>query len=131
MSENPPENRRSLDTRIAFRLPEDVAESWRQAAEDARMSLSDWLRKQVRVEGVRPVVTGIPTPTQSRSLSRNSGPADRDLVQAIAAVGNNLNQIARSLNRLDAGQGYQHADLLYLLVQMEARLTEIRKDHAH
>ena len=42
---------KDMNARLAFRLPMDVAESWRTAARASELSLSDWVRAQVRVDG--------------------------------------------------------------------------------
>ena len=85
--------RPSLDARLAFRLPETVANDWRKRAAAAGLSLSDWLRVQVD-ESQR---TGMPTPR--RRPARSSFIAvDPDLLRQIAAIGNNVNQLARKVN---------------------------------
>ncbi len=54
----------ALDKRIAFRLPENVADAWKAAAKASRLSLSDWVRMQVGTDKVPVVKTGKPTPAK-------------------------------------------------------------------
>lgn len=112
---------KELTARLAFRLPSDVADAWRIAARSADLSLSDWLRTQIRLDGVAPVVTHKPSP-QKAPKSRPHVPADPDLVRAVASAGNNLNQIARRLNR---GESVPNGQVLVVLVEVERRLQEI------
>jgi len=90
--------RPALDARLAFRLPKDVATDWRTRAAAAGLSLSDWLRVQVD-ESQR---TGMPTP-KKRPPRSSFVPVDPDLLRHLAAIGNNVNQVARRVNvsRLD------------------------------
>ncbi len=53
---------KDLNARLAFRLPDDVAASWRSAARAVGLSLSDWVRAQVRVDGQDTVITHKPSP---------------------------------------------------------------------
>jgi hypothetical protein len=110
-----------LTKRFAFRLPSSVADDWRSAAQRAGMSLSDWVRSQIRSDGVKPVVTRRPSP-QKVPTSREHVPADPALVRAVALAGSNLNQIAR---RLNSGESVPSAQILIVLVETERRLQEI------
>jgi len=88
----------ALDARLAFRLPATVADDWRTRAAAAGLSLSDWLRVQVD-ESQR---TGMPTP-RKRPPRSSFISVDPELLRHLAAIGNNLNQVARRVNtaRLD------------------------------
>jgi Bacterial mobilisation protein (MobC). len=110
-----------MNARLAFRLPMDVAESWRTAARAAGLSLSDWVRAQVRVDGQDTVITHKPSP-QKVPKRREHVPVDPALVRAIATAGNNLNQIAR---RLNGGEAVPRGEMLMMLVETEKRLQEI------
>ena len=112
---------KDMNARLAFRLPMDVAESWRTAARAAGLSLSDWVRAQVRVDGQDTVITHKPS-TQKVPKSREHVPIDPALVCAVATAGNNLNQIAR---RLNGGESIRHGDIFLMLVETENRLQEI------
>ena len=111
-----------LDKRLSFRLPAAVAASWRTAAEAAGLSLSDWVRAQVTVSGEIPVTTRKPSPRKS-PVHRTVVPVDPLLVRAVANAGNNLNQIARALNSVDAD--VSTSAILVMLVETERRLQEI------
>jgi hypothetical protein len=113
-----------LTKRFAFRLPSSVADDWRSAAQRAGMSLSDWVRSQIRSDGVKPVVTRRPSP-QKVPKSREHVPADPALVRAVALAGSNLNQIARKLNMNSGGESVPSAQILIVLVETERRLQEI------
>ena len=112
---------KDMTARLAFRLPMDVAESWRTAARAAGLSLSDWVRAQVRVDGQDTVITRKPSP-QKAPKHREHVPVDPALVRAVATAGNNLNQIAR---RLNGGEAVRHSDIFLMLVETENRLQEI------
>jgi hypothetical protein len=112
---------KDMNARLAFRLPMSVAKAWRAAAAASGLSLSDWVRSQVLVDGVGAVITNKPSP-QKVPKRREHVPVDPALVRAVASAGNNLNQIARRLNR---GESIGHADLFLMLVEIEKRLQEI------
>ena len=112
---------KDMNARLAFRLPMDVAESWRTAARAAGLSISDWLRAQVRVGGQDAVITHKRSP-QKVPKRREHVPVDPALVRAVATAGNNLNQIAR---RLNGGEAVRHSDIFLMLVETENRLQEI------
>ncbi|MBU2750121.1 MobC family plasmid mobilization relaxosome protein [Acidithiobacillus thiooxidans] len=116
----PPET--VLDQRLSFRLPAAVADAWRAAAQAAGLSLSDWVRSQVSVGGEVPVTTRKPSPRKIPKL-RTVVPVDPLLVRAVANAGNNLNQIARSLNSRDVD--VSASAILVMLVETERRLQEI------
>ena len=90
--------RERLDAKINIRLPTHVRDAWRKSAEAAGMNLTDWIRSQVRLDGMEPVVTHKPTPRRKiprRSYTRT----DPELLRHIAKIGNNVNQIAKEVNR--------------------------------
>ena len=111
-----------LDQRLSFRLPASVADAWRAAAQAADLSLSDWVRSQVSVGGGVTVTTRKPSPRKIPKL-RTVVPVDPLLIRAVANAGNNLNQIARSLNSGDAD--VSTSAILVMLVETERRLQEI------
>ena len=112
-----------LSSIVSARLPEDVATRWKAAAEAAHLNFSDWLRQAV--DGGRVVITGKPTPRRRPKLKAPSG-ADPELLRQLASLGNNLNQIARMVNRSAlAGQPLDMIDLLAALRGIESRLENI------
>lgn len=86
--------------RITVRLPEPMAAEWRLAAGAAGATVSDWVRARVGAAGqVEALVVGRRPPRQREGLGRAVAPAvDPAVVMQLARIGNNLNQIARSLN---------------------------------
>ncbi len=88
-----------LDVRVTVRVPEVEAARWREAAEAAGASVSDWLRARAAAgQDVGPVATGRPTP-RKRALGRaRVVRADPVVVEQLARIGNNLNQLARWAN---------------------------------
>lgn len=103
-----------LVARLAFRLPEQIAQSWRRQAESSGASLSDWVRSKVDTEQT----TGIAAPAKMPKR-RNYTPVDPELLRQIAMIGNNLNQIARSVNS---------NELSMTGIQIIASLSSIRQE---
>lgn len=107
--------RQPLSQRVTLRLPEATAAEWRQRAEAADQSLSDWVRQ--RVDGADAVQTG-----QRRQRRRlRTLTADPELLRQLAAVGSNVNQIARVLNSVGLTPG-DHAHLLAELAAIQCEL---------
>lgn len=106
-----------LDTRLTLRLPQDTATQWRQQAEAADQSLSDWLRH--RIDGAEAIQTG--QRRQHRRLRTLT--ADPDLLRQLAGVGNNVNQIARVLN----GVGLTPSEHTLLLAELAAIQRELHR----
>ncbi|MBE0465593.1 MobC family plasmid mobilization relaxosome protein, partial [Halomonas colorata] len=103
-------SRRQLSQRVTLRLPDDTAAHWRQSAKAADKSLSDWLRQ--RVDGAEAVQTGLRRqPRRLRTLT-----ADPVLLRQLAAIGSNINQMARVLNSV----GLSPADHTRLLAELAA-----------
>ena len=88
-----------LDVRITVRVPEVEAIRWREAAAAAGVSVSDWLRARAAAgQDAGPVATGRPTP-RKRALGRaRVVRADPVVLEQLARIGNNLNQLARWAN---------------------------------
>lgn len=104
-----------MDARITLRLPESVCEEWKKSAVASGVCLGDWIREKVAVEGMDKVYSKKPTPRKAPSLKqRRFVPADPVLVQQVARMGNNLNQIARSIN----SSGLTELDQFQLLEQL-------------
>ena len=88
-----------LDVRVTVRVPEVEAVRWREAATAAGVSGSEWLRARAAAgQDTGPVATGRPTP-RKRALGRaRVVRADPVVVEQLARIGNNLNQLARWAN---------------------------------
>lgn len=106
----------NLTARMTFRLPEAVAESWRESAQAAGLSVSDFVRVAVDAHQV----TGISGPIK-RPKRRAYTPADPELLRHLAMIGNNINQIARRVNAKTGG--IDAVELLLELRDIEKRLS--------
>jgi len=83
-----------FDKMVSFRLPVEIAKAWKNAARGSEMTLADFLRCQVKVDGVKPF-----TPTRKTPVPKlKYVGADPALIQQVARIGNNLNQIAKFCN---------------------------------
>ena len=105
-----------LDAKVSFRLPKSLNDIWREKVQDSGMNLSDWIRAQIQIDGVDPVLTKKKTPQQG--VKKEYSPADPALLAGVGRVGNNLNQVARWAN---THKGKADA------VQIIAHLIEIRR----
>ncbi len=107
-----------LTQRVTLRLPDDTAAEWKRRAETADQSMSDWVRQ--RVDGADAVQTG-----QRRHRRRlRTLTADPELLRQLAAVGSNVNQIARVLNSIGLNPG-DHAHLLAELAAIQRELHRL------
>ncbi len=93
MSEQKPKRERT--TKISARLPASLASSLLAEADDLNLTLSDVLRLKLS-DADRAIVV---TERKVQKVRREYTPADPDLLRQIAIIGNNLNQIARTLNK--------------------------------
>lgn len=110
-----------LATVLAVRVPVDVAADWRREAAERNLGMSDWLRQSINPDAVR--VTG---KSQSKATKRRYSRTDPALVVAINRVGNNINQVARVLNRqVLAGERVDVLRCLRVLVQLQEDVTAI------
>ena len=83
---------------VNFRLPSEVHQNWKSQAESAGISMSDFVRSCVDSKQV----TGIASPLKKRRHPAFSK-VDPALLREIAKIGNNLNQLARCVNRYKDG----------------------------
>ena len=83
-------------TTVSVRVDDATAEAWRQQAAEIGLSVSDWIRGAVDA-GQQ---TRLPTPRKrpARPPRDTSNDADPALMRELAALGSNMNQIARALN---------------------------------
>lgn len=106
-----------LSKRITLRLPAETAGEWRRRADASEKSLSDWLRE--RVDGSDAVQTGMRRhPRRLRTLT-----ADPDLLRQLAAMGNNLNQMARAINSV----GLDNRNVTHLITELAAIQRELHR----
>ena len=88
--------KQKLDAVINFRLPQQMKSVWMEQAKAAQLNLGDYIRACVSDNDSK-IISHKPTPRKVPKVNRET--ADPKLIQAIARCGNNLNQIARSLNQ--------------------------------
>lgn len=106
-----------LTQRMTLRLPDDTAAAWRRQAAAADQSLSDWVRQ--RVDGSDAVQTGLRRHRRRlRTLT-----ADPELLRQLAAIGNNVNQLARRIN----GLGLNATDVVNLLAELITIQRELHR----
>ena len=106
-----------LTRRMTLRLPDDTAAAWRRQAAAADQSLSDWVRQ--RVDGSDAVQTGLRRHRRRlRTLT-----ADPELLRQLAAIGNNINQLARRIN----GLGLNATDVVNLLAELITIQRELHR----
>jgi hypothetical protein len=111
----------TLEARIGFRLPMEVANDWRKKAKASGGSLSDWLRGLVDANQK----TGLPTPGLKRKRD-TSNDCDPELMRQLAQIGNNLNQVARALNECrKVGDAVQVVEVLSVLRSIEEAIAEL------
>jgi hypothetical protein len=90
-----PKPKRERTAKISARLPASLASSLLAEADDLNLTLSDVLRLKLS-DADRAIVV---TERKVQKVRREYTPADPDLLRQIAIIGNNLNQIARTLNK--------------------------------
>ena len=110
-------------TTVSVRIDQATAEVWRQQATSAGLSVSDWIRGAVDA-GQQ---TNLPTPQRRPVRVRDtSNDADPALMRQLAALGSNLNQIARSLNECRlVGAPVRLVEVLALLRSIEAEAAHL------
>lgn len=114
---------------VPLRLPVDFVAQIDAQANAAGLSRSDELRKRLisgnSTENAPAVaLTGKPTPAKRERLKKASRADPRLLIQ-LASMGNNLNQIARTLNaNVLAGT---KTDALAILIQLEALESQLSR----
>ncbi|WP_253452449.1 MobC family plasmid mobilization relaxosome protein [Halomonas sp. Y3] len=107
----------ALTQRVTLRLPADTATAWRRQADAAEVTLSDWVRR--RVDGGH----AVPAAKPRRQRRLRTLTADPELLRQLAAIGSNLNQIARVLNSI----GLSLSDHLRLLAELAAIQRELHR----
>ena len=115
---------------VPVRLPTSLAMSLKAQATAQGVSLSDVLRSHLTLEDAKPL--GKPRPRRrDKKLAAVSG-ADPVLLREIAGIGNNMNQLARSVNAgLLAGTTIESVHILAILKSIEQEIQSIGKRHAH
>lgn len=112
---------------ITVRLPKSLCDQLRADSEAKRVSLSDIVRTHIEAAEVKPL--GNPRPQQRPKKLKPISGADPQLLRHLAAIGNNVNQIANIVNRGEAS--FTKAELLLTLKQIERVLAALGETHAH
>ena len=90
-----PKPKRERTAKICARLPASLASSLLAEADNLNLTLSDVLRLKLS-DADRSIIV---TERKVQKVRREYTQADPDLLRQIAIIGNNLNQIARTLNK--------------------------------
>lgn len=107
---------------LGVRVPVEVADRWRVAAQQRELSMSDWLRQSIDSDAVR--VVG--RPRGAISGRRRLSKSDPALLLAISRIGSNLNQIAHVLNvNALAGQRIDTARCLQVLLTVQSSVQRL------
>ncbi len=115
---------------LPVRLPTSLVERLRAQADAAGVTLSDVLRSHLTLAEAKPLAKPRPQ-FRPKKLGEVSG-ADPQLLRQIASIGNNVNQLARTVNAgLLGGSGIENAELLLHLASIERHLGTLTKSHAH
>ncbi len=113
----PKKPREKRETIKRLRLTEAEAEKWEASAADAEMNLSDWIRSKVG--------NAKETHIQKAKKPVNVITADPAMIRELAKIGNNLNQIARSLNQCSKNGS------LVQVIEVTLVLKSIERDLSH
>jgi len=113
----------NMDAIINFRLPSKVKEKWKKNASEKNMCLGDYIRTCVSNandddEDIDDIIRKKPTPKKAPAVDREK--ADPALIQAVARCGNNINQIARSINSGRSGD-------INILLELQIIKSELAK----
>lgn len=103
---------------VKIRTTDDERDAWQKLAEDAGLSLADLIRQRLD----QPVLQ-LP---KSEKIQRFTIEADPHLILQLSRVGNNLNQLARAVNKA----GLEPQDIttvLTFLSKISADITAIRE----
>ena len=126
MPDQKPKPKRERTTKISARLPAALASSLLAEAEDLNLTLSEVLRLKLS-DADRSIVV---TERKVQKVRREYTPADPDLLRQIAIIGNNLNQIARTLNKAKlTGTPVDLIQNLSVLTVIEQELNKFLPDN--
>lgn len=122
-----------LDRRVVLRVSQRTAVAWRAAADGAGASVSDWLRAHLQEPSgaTAPALTGKKSPSAKRP-TRLAPPSRTDpaLLRQLAAIGNNLNQIARCMNTATVqAEPIECLGLLHSLQAIECHLERLAQSN--
>lgn len=116
---------------LPVRLPESTVERLRAQALAAGCTVSDVLRSHLTLAEAKPLAKPRPRRRENKKLGAVSG-ADPELLREIASVGNNMNQLARSVNHgLLVGTQMECIEILAILRSIEQEMMLVCRRHAH
>ena len=104
---------------VRIRVTESEKLVWNHAAKAAGVTLSNYIRELMNVTPVNR------DPKETRT-AKNYYPVDPDLVFQVSKIGNNLNQIARAVNR--TGSDYS-VEILEKLLIIERMIKQVQDAH--
>lgn len=108
---------------ITVRLAASIVALLRAEAVRANETLSDALRRHISLDAVRPLCQRARRRPVLRMATSSVDPA---LLRAMAAVGNNLNQLARSVNTSAvSGDAVQAVEILLALADMRVAIHNL------
>lgn len=115
---------------LPVRLPTSTVERLREQATAAGCSLSDVLRSHLTLAEAKPLGKPRPRRREPKKLGAVSG-ADPVLLRELASFGNNMNQLARSVNSgLLGGTPIECIQILSSLRAIEQEIMAISERHA-
>ena len=107
---------------LPLRVPASLRAVLVEQANAAGSTLSDALRSHLTLAAAKPLGKPVPRRRQPQRLAAVSG-ADPELVRQVAAIGSNLNQIARAANTVAInGKQIEIIELLVLLRSIERKV---------
>lgn len=104
-----PKKANALSAKVDLRLTTQQLADWRVEAEGLGVSLGEWIRARVE------------NGTVANPVARIEVKADPEARRQLAAIGNNLNQMARAVNQC----GFEPSDAARLLSYLSAMNDEL------
>lgn len=111
---------------VTLRLPRAFINRVDEISKMTGVSRSDIIRPRIDTRSDSSIiVTNIPAPSKRQRLSKASA-ADPKLLMQLAAIGNNLNQIARGINAdALAGKSFEKISILICLESIERQIKRL------
>lgn len=111
------------------RLPTDLVERLRAEAAASGVTNSDVFRRYLSLADAKPLAQ--PRPQRAQKYTGRVNHADPDLMRSLAGIGNNLNQLARSVNVSNlANEPLSRIHILSVLRLIEQKLEVIGAKNA-
>jgi hypothetical protein len=115
---------------LPVRLPTSTVERLREQATAAGCTMSDVLRSHLTLSEAKPLGKPRPRRREPKKLGAVSG-ADPVLLRELSSIGNNMNQLARSVNSgLLCGTTISCVQILASLRAIEQQIMTIGERHA-